>query len=99
MASITINLSSVKVELSAELIAQSAADNNIDFISFKATLDNFSNSSISPVSEIAAWREEAAQLYMEKLKADGRLNMKAEEFFGSSDCDDEDDPSSNNINN
>lgn len=99
MSKITINLSSVKVELSAELIAQSAVDNDVDFVGFKATLDNFSNSSISSKEEIFAWRDEATQLYMEKLKAAGKLNFKAEEFLGSSDCNDENDLSSNNINN
>lgn len=93
---ITIVVDSQNVQLYAETLAQSAFDNNIDLDSFKATLDNFSSKSKSSPLQILAWREEATQIFFKKLQNAGKLIFEAAEFLGSSDCDDEDDPSDNN---
>ena len=51
--------SGVTVWLHAETFAQSAAENNIDVISFKASMDKFSNESESSIEDIQKWRDEA----------------------------------------
>ena len=90
----------VYVELSAETLAQSAFEHNIDFMGFKGTLDKFSGKSKSSSLQILAWREEATNRYFTLLHQAGKLQHKSAEFIGGSDySEDEDDPSISNIKN
>lgn len=90
----------VYVELSAETLAQSAFEHNIDFMGFKRTLDKFSGKSKSSSLQILAWREEATNRYFTLLHQAGKLQHKSTEFMGGSDYgEDEDDPSVSNIKN
>lgn len=97
---ITVKVENGYVLLPAEALAQSAFEHNIDLASFKATLDNFSSKSKSSAEQILAWREEATNKFFELLKDAGKLKPATTEFLGGSDfSDNEDDPSSSNINN
>lgn len=90
----------VYVELSAETLAQSAFEHNIDFMGFKRTLDKFTSKSKSSSLQILAWREEATNRYFALLDEAGKLQHKPAEFMGGSDYgEDEDDPSVSNIKN
>lgn len=97
---ITVKVENGYVLLPAEALAQSAFEHNIDLASFKATLDNFSSKSKSSAEQILAWREEATNKFFELLKDAGKLKPATTEFLGGSDfSDNEDGPSSSNINN
>lgn len=83
------------VWLHAETFAQSAAENNIDVISFKASMDKFSNESESSIEDIQKWRDEATDKYFSLVKLP-KVDYR-EVLSGSGE--DEDDPSVSNIKN
>lgn len=87
--------SGVTVWLHAETFAQSAAENNIDVISFKASMDKFSNESESSIEDIQKWRDEATDKYFSLVKLP-KVDYR-EVLSGSGE--DEDDPSVSNIKN
>ena len=87
--------SGVTVWLYAEIFAQSAAENNIDVISFKASMDKFSNESESSIEDIQKWRDEATDKYFSLVKLP-KVDYR-EVLSGSGE--DEDDPSVSNIKN
>ena len=87
--------SGVTVWLHAETFAQSAPENNIDVISFKASMDKFSNESESSIEDIQKWRDEATDKYFSLVKLP-KVDYR-EVLSGSGE--DEDDPSVSNIKN
>ena len=87
--------SGVTVWLHAETFAQSAAENNIDITSFKASMDKFSNESESSIEDIQKWRDEATDKYFSLVKLP-KVDYR-EVLSGSGE--DEDDPSVSNIKN
>ena len=87
--------SGVTVWLHAETFAQSAAENNLDVTSFKASMDKFSNESESSIEDIQKWRDEATDKYFSLVKLP-KVDYR-EVLSGSGE--DEDDPSVSNIKN
>lgn len=87
-----------KVELPAQVFAESAFANNVDVNEFTLSLNNFSDMAHelgeSTQEEIMQWREEATEHYFKLLQDAGKLKHVEQEFFGGSDYgDNEDDPS------
>lgn len=56
------------VWLHAKTFAQSAVENNIGIVSFKASMDKFSNESESSIEDIQKWRDEATNKYFSLVK-------------------------------
>ena len=85
--------------LYADVYAQSAFDNDVTFDEFKASLDSFSRQSKSSLPQIQEWREEATEIFFDLLEKAGKLKFKPEDFLGESDCIDEDDGTTPDIDN
>lgn len=86
------------VKVPAEVFAQSAFDNEVGIDDFVASLNMFSDQAYEEGKQdrrqIIQWREETTECFFKLLKDAGKLKHVEKEFFGGSDCgDDEDDPS------
>lgn len=87
---ITIKQDGKLVKLPAEVFAKTAFDSHVTIEEFTASLDAFSEVSLSPRDAVQQWRDVAVSMFIDMLEEAGVLKVNPAAFMGGSDFDDED---------